>query len=144
MTGGEKKKLLSHLDSDGRAKMVDVSSKPLSARTAVATGRITLTKETVALVRKNEISKGDVIATARLAGIQADFLPHVFEAFRRSEAGSKRAHRGLGIGLSVVRHLVLKHGGRVSATSDGPGQGSQFSVRLPLAQPSSLGPLASP
>ena len=51
--------------------MVDVSSKPLSARTAVAEGRIALAKETVALIRQNEIAKGDVIATARLAGIQA-------------------------------------------------------------------------
>lgn len=51
--------------------MVDVSAKPLSARTAVAEGRIALAKETVALIRQNEIAKGDVIATARLAGIQA-------------------------------------------------------------------------
>src|ERR1051325_6864481 len=51
--------------------MVDVSAKPVSARTAVAQGRIALAKETVALIRKNEIAKGDVIATARLAGIQA-------------------------------------------------------------------------
>ena len=64
-------KRLTHIAADGRAQMVDVSAKPVSARTAVATGRITLGKETVALVRKNEIAKGDVIATARLAGIQA-------------------------------------------------------------------------
>src|ERR1044072_5503627 len=51
--------------------MVDVSAKPVSARTATAKGRIALEKETVALIRKNEIAKGDVIATARLAGIQA-------------------------------------------------------------------------
>ena len=51
--------------------MVDVSAKPVSARSAVAEGRIALAKETVALIRKNEIAKGDVIATARLAGIQA-------------------------------------------------------------------------
>src|ERR1041384_7035260 len=51
--------------------MVDVSAKPVSARTAIAEGRIALAKETVALIRKNEIAKGDVIATARLAGIQA-------------------------------------------------------------------------
>jgi len=51
--------------------MVDVSAKPLSARTAVAEGRIALARETVGLIRKNEIAKGDVIATARLAGIQA-------------------------------------------------------------------------
>jgi cyclic pyranopterin phosphate synthase len=64
-------KRLTHIAADGRAQMVDVSEKPLSARTAVATGRITLAKQTVALVRKNKIAKGDVIATARIAGIQA-------------------------------------------------------------------------
>ena len=64
-------KRLTHIAADGRAQMVDVSSKPLSARVAVAKGRIALAKETVALVRKNEIAKGDVIATARIAGIQA-------------------------------------------------------------------------
>jgi cyclic pyranopterin phosphate synthase len=64
-------KRLTHIATDGRAQMVDVSGKPLSARAAVAKGRITLAKETVALVRKNEIAKGDVVATARIAGIQA-------------------------------------------------------------------------
>ena len=64
-------KRLTHIAADGRAQMVDVSAKPLSARTAIATGRITLAKNTVALVRKNEIAKGDVVATARIAGIQA-------------------------------------------------------------------------
>ena len=64
-------KRLTHIAADGRAQMVDVSKKPLSARTAIAKGRIALAKKTVALVRKNEIAKGDVIATARIAGIQA-------------------------------------------------------------------------
>jgi cyclic pyranopterin phosphate synthase len=63
-------KRLTHIAADGRAQMVDVSAKPLSARTAVAKGSIALAKETVALIRKNEIAKGDVIATARIAGIQ--------------------------------------------------------------------------
>src|ERR1700716_1798615 len=62
---------LSHVGADGRARMVDVSKKPLSARAAVAAGKIRLRKETVDLVRRNEIAKGDVIATARIAGIQA-------------------------------------------------------------------------
>ena len=62
---------LSHVGADGRARMVDVSKKPLSARTAVAAGKIQLRKETIDLVRRNEIAKGDVIATARIAGIQA-------------------------------------------------------------------------
>jgi cyclic pyranopterin phosphate synthase len=64
-------KRLTHIAADGRAQMVNVSAKPLSARTAVAEGRIALGRETVALIRKNRIAKGDVIATARLAGIQA-------------------------------------------------------------------------
>jgi cyclic pyranopterin phosphate synthase len=64
-------KRLSHIAADGRAQMVDVSHKPLSARTAIARGRISLARETVGLVRKNEIAKGDVMATARIAGIQA-------------------------------------------------------------------------
>ena len=63
-------KRLTHIAADGRARMVDVSNKPVSARTAIARGRISLASETVKLVRKNEIAKGDVLATARLAGIQ--------------------------------------------------------------------------
>ena len=51
--------------------MVDVSAKPMTARSAIASGKISLRKETVDLIRKNEIAKGDVIATARIAGIQA-------------------------------------------------------------------------
>jgi cyclic pyranopterin phosphate synthase len=62
---------LSHISADGRAQMVDVSAKPMSARTAVAAGKISLQRETADLVRKNEVAKGDVIATAKIAGIQA-------------------------------------------------------------------------
>jgi cyclic pyranopterin phosphate synthase len=64
-------KRLTHIGADGRARMVDVSAKPMSTRTAVASGKIRLQKETVALIRKNEIAKGNVLATARIAGIQA-------------------------------------------------------------------------
>jgi cyclic pyranopterin phosphate synthase len=64
-------KRLTHVTAAGRAQMVDVSAKPLSARTAVASGKISLRKETSDLVRRNEIAKGDVVATARIAGIQA-------------------------------------------------------------------------
>ena len=62
---------LSHIDPDGRAQMVDVSAKPLSVRTAVATGRIRLQPETLDLISKDQIAKGNVFATARIAGIQA-------------------------------------------------------------------------
>jgi cyclic pyranopterin monophosphate synthase len=62
---------LSHLGSDGRAQMVDVSAKPLSTRTAVAKGKIKLQRKTLDLISKDRIAKGNVFATARLAGIQA-------------------------------------------------------------------------
>ena len=62
---------LTHISGDGRAQMVDVSAKPLSARTAVATGKIRLQRETLDLISNEQIGKGDVFATARIAGIQA-------------------------------------------------------------------------
>jgi cyclic pyranopterin phosphate synthase len=64
-------KELTHIGADGRARMVDVSAKALSARTAVAAGKISLRKQTADLVRKNAIAKGDVITVAKIAGIQA-------------------------------------------------------------------------
>jgi cyclic pyranopterin phosphate synthase len=60
---------LSHLDSDGRARMVDVAAKPITDRVAVASGRFTTTPEVVALVRADDLPKADVLATARIAGI---------------------------------------------------------------------------
>src|SRR6266700_7111075 len=62
---------LTHIGADGRAQMVDVSAKPLSARTAVATGKIRLQRETLDLISNEQIAKGNVFATARIAGIQA-------------------------------------------------------------------------
>jgi cyclic pyranopterin monophosphate synthase len=67
----ENLKRLTHIGVDGRAQMVDVSTKPLSSRIAMASGRIGLRRKTADLIRKNEIAKGNVIATARIAGIQA-------------------------------------------------------------------------
>ena len=61
---------LSHIGSDGRAEMVDVSAKPISARTAIAKGKIKLQRKTLDLISKDRIAKGNVFATARLAGIQ--------------------------------------------------------------------------
>lgn len=65
-------------------------------------------------------------------GIEADFLPHVFEMFRQSNAGTTRAHGGMGIGLALVRQLVELHGGQVAAYSAGVGCGARFTVKLPL------------
>jgi PAS domain S-box-containing protein len=66
-------------------------------------------------------------------GISAEFLPYVFDRFRQAESASNRTHGGLGLGLSIVRHLVEMHGGAVQAHSDGEGQGTTFTVSLPLA-----------
>ncbi len=62
---------LSHVAADGSARMVDVSAKPVSAREAIAAGRIALRPETIERISANKIAKGNVIATARIAGIQA-------------------------------------------------------------------------
>ena len=64
-------KRLTHIGNDGRAQMVDVSAKPVSARTAVARGKIRLQRHTLDLISKDQIAKGNVFATARIAGIQA-------------------------------------------------------------------------
>ena len=63
-------KRLTHIGTDGRAQMVDVSAKPMSKRRAVAAGKIRLQRETLDLIASNQIAKGNVLATARIAGIQ--------------------------------------------------------------------------
>ncbi len=69
-------------------------------------------------------------------GLPADLLPHVFDLFTQADRSLDRSEGGLGIGLTLVRQLVELHGGRVEAKSDGPGQGSEFIVRLPALSPS--------
>jgi signal transduction histidine kinase len=72
-------------------------------------------------------------------GIEAGLLPNIFDAFVQGDRTLERTRGGLGLGLSVVKRLVEMHGGQVSAASDGPGQGSEFSVRLPVApEPAAL------
>lgn len=65
-------------------------------------------------------------------GIDADFLPEVFELFAQHERDLARSEGGLGIGLTLVRQLVQLHGGSVEVYSEGSGQGTEFTIRLPL------------
>jgi signal transduction histidine kinase len=64
-------------------------------------------------------------------GIPTDFLPYVFDRFRQADGSVSRAFGGLGLGLSIVRHLTEMHGGRVTAESAGAGRGAMFTVQLP-------------
>jgi len=65
-------------------------------------------------------------------GIPGDFLPHVFERFRQAEGSRTRTQGGLGLGLSIVKELVARHGGTVKADSPGEGQGTSVTVSLPI------------
>ncbi|WP_426197338.1 ATP-binding protein [Massilia sp. DWR3-1-1] len=72
------------------------------------------------------------------AGIAAEFLTHVFERFRQGDSSTTRQHGGLGLGLSIVKHLIEQHGGTVAAASEGEQQGACFTVALPAATPQVL------
>ena len=66
-------------------------------------------------------------------GIAPELLPHIFDMFTQADQTLSRSRGGLGIGLTLVRSLVEMHDGRVTAHSEGPGRGSEFAVRLPVA-----------
>jgi PAS domain S-box-containing protein len=85
----------------------------------------------VVLERVNSYLELNVTDTGE--GIEPDFLPHVFERFRQADASTTRHYRGLGLGLSIVKHLVELHGGSVRVASPGKGRGSTFILMLPLA-----------
>ncbi len=69
-------------------------------------------------------------------GISPDFIPYVFDSFRQADGSITRKQGGLGLGLAIVRHLVELHGGTVTVSSSGVGQGATFTVQLPLIEES--------
>jgi signal transduction histidine kinase len=74
------------------------------------------------------------------AGIDPEFLPHVFERFRQADHTTARRYGGVGLGLSIARELVEAHKGCITAESGGAGQGSTFVVTLPSGQPAKVNP----
>jgi len=83
------------------------------------------------IARTNEFQDTEIVVTDSGIGIASDFLPFVFDRFRQFDGSNTRRTAGLGLGLSIVRHLVELHGGTVSAQSSGSNQGATFRVVLP-------------
>jgi signal transduction histidine kinase len=109
-----------------RLQQVFVNLLTNAARYSPAGGRIWLSA-----VREN----GEAVISVRDEGqgISADALPRIFEPFFRGDAARVTSGGGLAIGLSLVHNLIELHGGRIHATSGGPGKGSEFVLTLPLA-----------
>jgi CheY-like chemotaxis protein len=84
----------------------------------------------VRLEHHGSASRIEVTDTGR--GIAPSLLPHVFERFRQGDGEAVERQSGLGLGLSITRHIVEMHGGSVSASSSGDGRGSTFTIELPL------------
>jgi PAS domain S-box-containing protein len=86
----------------------------------------------IELGARRTASQLEISVTDNGEGIDPEFLPHVFEAFRQAETPSTRVHGGLGLGLSIVRYMAEAHGGTVTAESEGRGRGARFCVSLPI------------
>jgi PAS domain S-box-containing protein len=87
----------------------------------------------VAIAVRRAASRVEITVSDAGQGIEADFLPHLFERFRQSDASIRRRHGGLGLGLAIAKQLVELHGGTIGASSPGLGRGATFTVRLPIA-----------
>ncbi|HET7696664.1 MAG TPA: ATP-binding protein [Vicinamibacterales bacterium] len=94
-------------------------------------------------LRQND-SAAEIVVCDTGQGIDPAFAPHLFERFRQMDASKTRVHGGLGLGLSIVKHLVEAHGGTVQAESEGTGRGATFRVRLPLRAAGAAVPPSSP
>lgn len=85
---------------------------------------------TVRTGRESAFASIEVADTGK--GISADLLPHIFERFRQGDSSSTRRHGGLGLGLTIAHQLVMMHGGKIEVQSEGEGNGSCFTVCLPV------------
>jgi signal transduction histidine kinase/ActR/RegA family two-component response regulator len=133
--------------AEAKAITLDIQLDPAAARLSGDPGRLqqvvwNLLSNAVKFTPSGgrvEVRLDEVGNNARLAvkdsgmGIRPDFLDYVFDRFRQADSSTTRTHGGLGLGLSIVRHLVELHGGTVAAESPGDGQGATFTVLLPMA-----------
>jgi PAS domain S-box-containing protein len=83
---------------------------------------------------ESDESETRIIVSDTGKGISPEFLPFVFDRFRQADGSTTRKHGGLGLGLAIVRHIVELHGGAVEVKSGGEGNGTIFTVRLPLSE----------
>jgi CheY-like chemotaxis protein len=90
----------------------------------------------ITVVVKTVKGRAEIVVSDTGEGIAAEFLPHLFEPFRQGVSTTMRT--GMGLGLAIVQRLVDLHGGRITVTSAGVGQGAEFTVSLPLAPASVL------
>lgn len=79
--------------------------------------------------------RAEIVVSDTGQGITPEFLPYVFDRFRQADGSITKKFGGLGLGLSIVRHLVEMHGGTVEADSTGAGQGATFRIKLPFLPP---------
>jgi CheY-like chemotaxis protein len=95
--------------------------------------KFTPKKGRVRVVLQRINSHIEICVTDTGIGLKPEFIEHVFERFRQADSSTTRLHGGLGLGLSIVKHLIELHGGIVRAESEGAGRGATFSIQLPLA-----------
>ena len=87
--------------------------------------------------RADRVADGEAADHIRIAvsdtgkGVEPEFLPFVFDRFRQADSSSGRRYGGLGLGLSLAKHLVELHGGTITAASEGAGRGTTFTIKLP-------------
>jgi CheY-like chemotaxis protein len=86
----------------------------------------------VHLDARREGASATIVVRDQGIGIAPEFLPHVFDRFRRADASITRRRGGLGLGLAIAQHLVELHGGRLAADSEGEGRGASFTLVLPI------------
>ena len=95
--------------------------------------KFTPAKGKVELILQRMNGHAEILVSDTGMGINPAFLPYVFDRLRQADSSSTRRHGGLGLGLSIARHLIESHGGTIEARSEGEGRGATFVVSLPLS-----------